>query len=208
MIRIGLIAEDVSLVYFLCPAIETISECAGVPSKISAIEKTKGCRPERLKQLIQAVRPKADILVVGIDSAGPTHATRTQSARQKRRALMRRLGAELEGTIMAIAAPCVEMWLLSDPTAFRDGIQAGLGIEFDLPSRWPIVRSERQAKAALGLILKVHAKTSLLMAGFEYSDQIVRKMRLTNSPNESLRDWARDFENRLKSLHKGTEASR
>jgi hypothetical protein len=195
---VAIIAEDVRFVDFLVPAICTMAGGAGVQVRFEAVEKTRGCRPERLRQLASDIRPRVDVITIGVDSDGPTHGAHGLSRRQKGQHLTQRLGSDSVGAVLAIAVPSVEAWLLADAGAFRDGIETALGLRFQMPRHWPNPRSERQAKEGLGSVVFGGIGASLPLAGFEYAEYIVPKMSLRDSPNESLRAWVRQFEGLLR----------
>jgi len=194
-VKVAIIAEDNRLVEFLRPAIAALAHDADIEVCIDPIEKTRGCRPEALRRI--ALATQADLVTVGVDSDGPTHGMSGLTPRQKKQALIQRLGTALDGAILAIAFPCVEAWLLAEPNAFKQGLEAALGRPFHMPVHWPTPRKERKAKEALGSVVAVGIEGNLPRAGFEYADLIVRKMNLRDSPSESLRAWAREFERRL-----------
>ena len=56
---------------------------------------------------------------------------------------------------------------------------------------------EREAKAALGCLVKEGTGGNLPRYGFEYSDQIVSRMQIPGQASKSLAAWAVEFANNL-----------
>ncbi len=191
-VSLGIIAEDIRLVDFLRPAIGKLAGPGAV--ELLRIEKIRGCRGRRLRDVYPAIRSECALVVVAADAKiegkPVTH-------RRKARALETFLGGRDPGLLPAVAAPSVEAWLLCDPTSFAAGISEGTGGRFRKLAEWPNPRSERSAKEALGRLIHEGCGGHLPRSGFEYAPEIVARMDLLHAPNRSLADWARAFVERI-----------
>ncbi len=137
--------------------------------------------------------PGCDMLVVGADASGSSHVGRGRTRRQKERNL-RPLLARFEGKLLlAIAEPSVEAWLMADAGAFAGGMEEGLGRSFAKPREWPVPRNEREAKEALGRLIRDGTGAILPRRAFEYAKEIVSRTDLERSSSPSLAAWARSF---------------
>ncbi|MGH7151324.1 MAG: hypothetical protein ACREIU_11535 [Planctomycetota bacterium] len=139
------------------------------------------------------MEPASDVLVVGADASGSSHMGRGRTRRQKERSLRPLLGRFEAKLLLAIAEPSVEAWLIADAGAFAGGMEEGLGLAFSRPREWPVPRGEREAKEALGRLIRDGTGATLPRRGFEYASAIVSRMDLERSPNPSLAAWARSF---------------
>lgn len=194
----ALIVEDRRLADFLVPAIRSIACGSADDLEVYSPEPVRGCRAQVLQQRIEGVLRQADIIVIGVDSAAPGHARRARTHRQKAKYLRSVVHIPASASL-AVAAPCVEAWLLADPAAFAAGLEAGVGRPFTRPHIWPTPADERDAKRVLGSVISdgFGAQTVLSRSGFEFADEIVGRARLVDSSSESLAEWARDLRRRL-----------
>ena len=193
-IRVGLIAEDINFIHFLQPACRKLA--GAVPIEFARAETTSGCRAVRLRQIVGDVIDHCDLLVVAADAKARG---RPLTHRRKASGLSGFLAGD-ERLLFAVAEPCVEAWLLSDPASFGAGIGAGTGEPFNMPPEWPMPRSESQAKNVLGLVIHRGCGGALPQAGFEFAAEIVGRMPLERSRCASLAEWSRSFRRRLESL--------
>jgi len=191
-ISVGVIAEDVRFQRFLEPAILALAQEHGLDVQIASTEKTGGCRPRTLQRMVRSAA-ECDLLVVGADASGLGHARRTLTFRQKAKQMRPLLEPDHDRCSLAIAAPSVEAWLICDAGSFAGGLERALGTAFAMPERWPIPRTEREAKTMLGSLLKQGTGDTLPLAGFEFAQEIVPQMPLEGSGSPSLSDWARGF---------------
>jgi hypothetical protein len=192
--RIALAVEDVNFEYFLRPACERLADQCVTPIDIVRVEKTHGCNTVLLRSFVERLAGMSDLVIVATDSAGIHHRSRATTYRKKARALQASLAGCPTTPLFAIAEPCVEGWLISDPQALTAGIREGSGHPFEAPSEWPRApKTEREAKAILGALISDGMGGALPLAGFEYADEITARMRLENSQNDSLREWANDL---------------
>lgn len=185
-IRIALVAEDRRLASFVEPALVRISREAEREARLVGVELTHGCRISALKALVSTLAPVSEVLVIALDAGGRSH-------RRKKRSLRAHLPPSPRPVSLAVAAPAVEAWLLADAVAFSRGLTEGTGVNFERPARWPVPRSEREAKAMLGELVVAGFRGQRLPAGgFEYAPEIVDRMDLFRSTNASLAEWARE----------------
>lgn len=187
---VGLVVEDINYSYFLVPVCERLGREVGVDVRVCGIEKTFGCNSMVLRERSRQLAEAADLLVIGADAAGERHRGGRASYRQKARALMEIVGNPPVRASFAVAEPCVEAWLMSDARAFAEGLGASLAQPFRSPPEWPRPTREREAKEALSQLVAVGTGGALLGMGFEFADEIVARMRLTDSPSISLATWA------------------
>lgn len=199
--RVSLIVEDSNFRDFLLPACERLGGECGVEVTFGPVEKTFGCGPRLLEKHAGSLAGFHDIVVIGADAGGAHHRARRLTYRQKARALQKIVGHGASGLIFAVAEPCIEAWILSDPNAFAAGLREASGQPFTAPAAWPPPpKTEREAKEALGLVVRHGVGGALPRVGFEYADEIVSRMKLKDSTNASLRDWANRYRGILKSL--------
>ena len=198
MLRIQVVAEDVNLVDFIVPAVESIAASIPSPVDVRATEPVHGCRIAVLADRVAAVASVADLVIVGVDASAPGHKVRARTHRQKAQHLAGRVALP-DHVSLAIAAPCVEAWLLADPVAFSEGLTVAVG-GFSKPAEWPVPRSELDAKSSLGRAVHEGVGGSLPRAGFEFARDIVGRARLRDSSNVSLAAWSKDLDRRLRAL--------
>ena len=200
-VRVGVVGEDLGFADFLGPWIDRIAADRSIPTEVVPAELTHACRPAQLRNWLERLEPRCDLLVVGADSGGSTHARTTRSYRRKVQDMAPLVDARAKPVVLAVAEPSVEAWLIADPSAFADGITAGTGVRFRVPAVWPRPRGERDAKEALGRLLAEGLGEPLLRNGFEFAPEIVRRM--TPGSSESLDAWVREFERTLSSVARG-----
>lgn len=197
-IQLSLIVEDRRFVEFMRPTVARIAESHAVAVSIAEVYAIHGCRAKVLVERCKSAAPKSDIIIIAADSSGEFHRGAPTTFRRKAGHL-RELVTGLHPRIsFAIADPCVESWLMSDPAALRLGIEAamnaaGVAVHFRSPAAWPTPRSERAAKQALGQLIAGGIGASLPLQGFEYAGEVVGRMELENSRSASLAAWTRDF---------------
>ncbi len=197
MIRVAAAVEDTRFAEFVHAAVVRIAGSVGVAVDVRERRNTRGCRLPILRSFVAELLAAVDLVVVGADAGGATHTRSARSYRQKARDLAAALG-QPGAVSLAIAQPSVEAWLMCDPDAFAAGLTEATGVEFRRPERWPVPRTEEQAKAALGSVVQFGLGGPLAGSGFEYASNIVARMDLQRAPSESLAAWARDLAGRLR----------
>jgi len=72
-------------------------------------------------------------------------------------------------------------------------LEEAMGVAFRGPKRWPVPRSESEAKQSLGRLISDGTGENLARSGFEFALHVVKRMNLQKSANASLLDWANTF---------------
>lgn len=195
LLRLTVIVEDIRFLDLLLPAARRLAAQHGVEIVPQEQRNLRGCRPALLADLLRNTA-ETDLTLVGADAMGQAHGgSKSRSTyRKKGRGLTRILGDHAPATSLAIAEPSVEAWLMADLDALRSGLSGCLGHRLQSAEARPFPTSERQAKNLLGRTIQSIVGEPLARSGFEYAEAIVAEMDLTNSRNESLREWARSFD--------------
>lgn len=195
--RVALVVEDRRFVDFLVPAAEAIAALDRLRIDWAPPEPVHGCRPRRLRDIVTSLPADTDLTIIAADADGAGHRTRGHGFRRKRNALLELLPST-DRVSVAVAQPSVEAWLFCHPNSFAEGL-GEVGVPFSKPARWPVPRTEAQAKELLGRLIHDGTGSYLARAAFEYAREIVSRMPLEETDNASLTDWARSFRRAMQS---------
>jgi hypothetical protein len=192
-VRVALFAEDRNFVDFLLPAVELVAGKGGRRITWVAREHLSGCRAKLLRHEVGRKSAGVDLVIVGADAAGRHHASRGGGHRRKRADLHAWLDNDPRICVV-VADPCVEAWLYCEPSAFARGVSRALEKPFRNPAKWPVPRTEADAKNQLGRLISEGVGGDLIPRnGFEFSREIVESILDETPTCPSLRDSLHDI---------------
>lgn len=199
--RIEIVAEDINLALAVSAVVGSVALAVQLPAPEQVLHNTGGCKPLRLRQLVERAVARADLVVVSADASGEGHGRgRDLTYRKKNEAIEELLDATWRHRcFVGCAFPCAEAWLLADPSAFAQAVSQELGVQFTPPREWPVPRTEEDAKQRIGDVIYTGTQgTRLPRNGFELAKEILERANLFGSPSASLADFAARLRTRLR----------
>lgn len=191
-IRIGLIAEDSNFASLLTPLVVAVANELNIAVRVLRAEVTSGCQHEALRRAWERLVPQTDLLIVGADAGGAWHRSRSATFRQKARNLQALIPILDHPVVWAVAHPSIEAWLMADSQAVRSGLKEALELPIHSVDRWPVPRTERDAKRQLAQLVQDLTGDVLPRDGFECAEEVVRHAGdLSGSTNDSLAECVR-----------------
>lgn len=198
--RVLLVGEDQKFLDFLEAAVPRIGAESDVPVDVVDAQVTRGCRLRDLARRVgRADATRIDLICVGADAS---RKGRPVTHKRKATSMREHLSAGVP-VVIAAATPSIEAWLLADPKGLVRGLASGTGVAGAVLEPWPTPKREREAKAALGRVVQHAVGGKLDRMGFEYVPEIMKEIRLRDSPDDSLRSLVEELAGALERLGGG-----